>query len=182
MMFFSPIIFLFILFVSGLFSIIGYNIFLFLFKKVKRLDSIDDSFKRSTKIIFVTLTICYSLFETYTAFYPLDSFYFSEFERVTQRVPKPTYNIISKTSDYPDFHGDYSSSCLITMTNEDYIELFNQILKDKRFERVDYLNYKIKGLKTTMAFRRPEYGENDENYVIIFLSDRRTIEINVDIT
>jgi hypothetical protein len=64
--------------------------------------------------------LAYISISTYLAFYPSDSFYKSEFERVTD-IKFPSSGVfIEKQSSYPDIHGDYSSCALFTVSPEDF--------------------------------------------------------------
>jgi hypothetical protein len=72
--------------------------------------------------------LAYIFISTYLAFYPSDSFYKSEFERVTD-IKFPSSGVfIEKRSSYPDIHGDYSSCALFTVSPEDFEYIKSKIV------------------------------------------------------
>ena len=91
--------------------------------------------KKGYKYIGLTLLVIaplWTIYEVYTAIYPRDSFYLSEFKEVTLRKAPKTAEVIRKTSSYPDFHGDYCSTSLIKLSKQDYINFLKELSEDKR--------------------------------------------------
>jgi len=72
--------------------------------------------------------LAYISISSYLAFYPSDSFYKSEFERITN-IKFPSSGVfIEKQSSYPDIHGDYSSCALFTASPEDFEYIKSKIV------------------------------------------------------
>lgn len=126
----------------------------------------------------------------YTAVYPLDSFYFSEYEEVTLRKAPQSATIINKTATYPDFHGDYASASLISLSKGDYTILLNELNKDRRLTKNEPDNFtggselnQVMGRFTqaqiTDSFTRYIDGRSDHYLFIGFLDDKRTIVVFV---
>lgn len=100
------------------------------------------SFKRAKKKkilayrpIVPLVIIAFLGYETYTAIYPTDNFYFAEFKSVTlMNIPKSA-KIIKKDASYPDFHGDYCSASLIKLSQQEYTDLLDQISKNKQLKK-----------------------------------------------
>ena len=77
--------------------------------------------------ICVIALLCYLSFSAYRAFYPADSFYKAEFERITNiKFPESGYFIVQDSS-YPDIHGDYSYCALVAVSSADYASLQKQM-------------------------------------------------------
>ena len=180
-----------ILFVIFLFSILCLFIGIFTgliyaafhYYSIKYPNKININTKRRVKHLLIALTVLIATYHTYTAFYPTDSFYYDEFKRVTLREIPKSARIIEKEASYPDFHGDYSSECKIKLSKEDYLKLFNAIIKDKRFGKVSQSGYlKIRNQYASLIFERNEIGNEDCYLQISFLIDKETILVNVDQT
>lgn len=71
---------------------------------------------------------------TYFAFYPSDSFYKSEFERITNIKFPDSGAFIERQSSYPDIHGDYSSCALFTVSPKDYEYIKSKIMENIEVE------------------------------------------------
>lgn len=56
---------------------------------------------------------------TYTAIWPLDSFYVDEIERYTSLQLPSDHKVLKKRSSYPDIHGDYYSEAVIKVKGLD---------------------------------------------------------------
>ena len=98
------ILFLMIIFICFLVS-------LFIFQLLKYKLKLENKYlaNKSFKYYLLICSLIFSIYQSYTAVYPNDSFYFKEFEYVTnQKIPNSA-KIVSKKSSYPDFHGDYFS-------------------------------------------------------------------------
>lgn len=76
----------------------------------------------------VIALLSYISINSYLAFYPSDSFYKSEFERITNIEFPRSGVFIEKQSSYPDIHGDYSSCALFTVSPKDYEYIKSKIV------------------------------------------------------
>ncbi len=187
MYYFFVVLFVIFLFLSitlltGIFATIGYLIFIYSARQFSKTKTVSRQFERRTKYSAITLTILFAFYQTYTAFFPTDSFYFDEFREVTLREPPPSSEIIYKNATYPDFHGDYSSIATIKLSKHDYLRLFNEIIKDKRFKKEPHFDYLINNKKVNISFSRPVMNEEDHFLNIIFLDDQESIVIKVNVT
>lgn len=135
----------------------------------------------------------WTVYEVYTAIYPTDSFYLSEFKKVTLREAPKSATVISKESSYPDFHGDYCSASLITFSNDDYSSLLNELINDKRITKnkpgemissseLDKVMGSFKNNQIIYSFTRSIAGQEDHYLYIGFLDDKRTIVVSVCVT
>jgi hypothetical protein len=78
--------------------------------------------------LVVIVFLSYISIDSYFAIYPSDSYYKSEFERITS-IPFPDSGVvIAKESSYPDIHGDYESCALFSVSPEDYSQLKSKLL------------------------------------------------------
>jgi hypothetical protein len=144
-------------------------------------------------IILLIIAPLWTIYEVYTAIYPRDSFYYSEFKEVTLReIPKSAV-IIRKDASYPDFHGDYCSASLITLSTSDYNSLLNDLTKDKKItsnktgeicgsDELDKVMVGYKKEQIQHSFMRAISGEEDHYLYIGFLDDNKTIVISVCVT
>lgn len=82
--------------------------------------------------VFVLFIIAVS--QTYIVFFPTDSFYKEEFNLNTGFNLPSSANIIVKSSDIPDFHGDYEASAMIRLDKDDFIKLKTKLSKDTNFQ------------------------------------------------
>lgn len=150
--------------------------------------------KKGIKYVGMVLLIVapiWTAYEIYTAIYPTDSFYLSEFKEVTLREPPKSAEVIRKTASYPDFHGDYCSVSLIKLSRQDYTDLNKALLADKRIikngefigsREFDEImgNFKIEQIK--IGFTRQIPSEEDHYLYIGFLDDQQTIVVYVSVT
>ncbi len=144
-------------------------------------------------IILLIIAPSWTIYEVYTAIYPRDSFYYSEFKEVTLRdIPKSAV-IIRKDASYPDFHGDYCSASLITLSTNDYNSLLNDLTNDKQItlnkageicgsEELDKVMGNYKKEQIINSFTRTIPGEEDHYLYIGFLDDKKNIVISVCVT
>lgn len=143
--------------------------------------------------IIPMLAVAYFTYEIYTAIYPTDSFYFYEFKQVTLRNTPKSAIVRCKYASYPDFHGDYCSASLMTVSEDDYLALLNDLSNDRRitknkpgeFAGSDEFNKVMKDLKTEQivhGFTRSISGQEDHYLYIGFLDDRKTIVLSVCVT
>ena len=183
-------VFLFVAFAAGLMiaiisipTVVAFIIFRWLRKK--RIKYVG--------IILLIIAPSWTIYEVYTAIYPRDSFYYSEFKEVTLRdIPKSAV-IIRKDASYPDFHGDYCSASLITLSTNDYNSLLNDLTNDKQItlikageicgsEELDKVMGNYKKEQIINSFTRTISGEEDHYLYIGFLDDKKTIVISVCVT
>lgn len=152
--------------------------------------------KKGFRIVGIVLFLGFStywIYFIYTAIYPTDSFYYSEFKEVTLREVPKTAVILNKGASYPDFHGDYCSASLMTMSTDDYLTLLNDLTNDKRITKnrpeeyigsneLDEVMENYKNEQIIHSFTRTIPGEEDQYYYIGFLDDQKTIVISVCIS
>jgi len=141
--------------------------------------------KRSGQInrAYVGLIALLAFFTTWTAFFPLDSFYKDEFKYNTGLEFPVSGTIIAKASEYPDLHGDYWASAIIEVKEDDYQTLKKQISQRANFS-LDTTNQKI-GITTEYDKLTNNINEGEIEVVysnmekqwfkVAFLKDRKTI-------
>ena len=152
--------------------------------------------KKGIKYVGLFLLIIapiWTAYEVYTAIYPTDSFYFSEFKEVTLREIPKSATVKNKDASYPDFHGDYCSASLITVSKDDYLSLLNELTNDRRITRNDAGEFtgsdeleKVMGSfkreQIIHSFTRRIAGQEDHYLYIGFLDDKETIIVSVCVT
>lgn len=84
-------------------------------------------------VIMVAVTI-WSVYSSYTAFYPTDGFYEDEFEIYTGLDFPASGNILTKDASYPDLHGDYSATAIFKTDKNDFNKILTAIRNDKKFQ------------------------------------------------
>jgi hypothetical protein len=145
--------------------------------------------KKGLKYIGMFLLIAtpsWTAYEVYTAIYPTDSFYVSEFERITLREPPPSAVIVRKDASYPTLQGDYCSAALITMSENDYLNLLRNMSEDKQIVRQEAYNImndrefdhvlgNFTAENVTHAFRRTIPDGENYYYMIYFFNDNKTV-------
>ena len=116
-------------------------------------------------------------------FFPTDSFYKEEFNLNTGLDLPSSADIIDKSSDIPDFHGDYEASAIIQLDKDDYNKLKTKLSKDLNF-KIDTSSQKIGvtqsyfGLTKNIKENQIEvvYGSiKKEWFRVAFLKDGQTI-------
>jgi hypothetical protein len=140
-------------------------------------------------IAYVVILYLLSIYQTYDAFFPGESFYENEYEQVTKRKIPSSANFISKAATYPDFHGDYCSASMINISQSDYKRLFNELKNDNKLKPTSMnesseLN-QIMGKRVNdiiYCFQRDIPGEEDRYLYIGFLNDGETIVVEVCVT
>jgi hypothetical protein len=149
--------------------------------------------KKGIKYVGLFLLIIaplWTAYEVYTAIYPLDNFYLSEFKEVTLREAPKSAIIKNKDASYPDFHGDYCSASLITVSKDDYSSLLNELINDKRITKnnpgeiigsneLDKVMGNFKTEQIIYSFTRSIAGQEDHYLYIGFLDDKQTIVVSV---
>lgn len=152
--------------------------------------------KKGYRIVGIALFVGFSIYlvySIYTAIYPTDSYYYSEFKEVTLRDAPKSATIINKGASYPDFHGDYCSASLMIISTDDYLTLLNDLNNDKRITKNKPKEiigssefFKVMGnYKTEQiihSFTRNIAGQEDHYLFIGFLDDKKTIVISVCVT
>ncbi|MBV7440721.1 hypothetical protein KRX57_04750 [Weeksellaceae bacterium TAE3-ERU29] len=124
-------------------------------------------------ILYLSISsIGLSVYETYRAFYPADSFYFKEFEYVTNRKIPDSAEIKFKDSCYPDIHGKYFSKSVIELSENEFNKLLTELRNNKNLVESKTTNY-------LSVFNNKEKSKSG-TLRIIFYKDRRTIEVYVD--
>ncbi len=140
-------------------------------------------------LILLIFAPLWTVYEVYTAIYPTDSFYYSEFKEVTLREMPKSAQIIRKDASYPDFHGDYCSAALLSMSINDYKLLLNDLSTDKRItkekfagvtnsDEFDEVMGNIETVHITNSFTRHISVKEDYYLYIGFLDDKKTIVIS----
>lgn len=124
-----------------LFSIIGCVIYL-LYWPIKSYMLGKDilSTKRSRQINYIYVAVIFLCIctATYIGLYPDEDFYREEFKDVTLRDLPESAEFISKSADYPDFHGDYCSKSEVKLSKDDFSKLLKELYKDKRISKPGY--------------------------------------------
>ena len=149
------------------------------------------SIKRNKQILISLALVLYflSIYQTYDAFFPGESFYEREYEYVTMRKIPPSASFISKTATYPDFHGDYCSASMISISKSDYKKLLKEMKNDINLKQTEIYGSaeldEVMGKKNNdiaFSFQRNIAGEEDKHLYICFLNDGRTIVVEVCVT
>ena len=144
-------------------------------------------------LFLLVIAPIWTAYEVYTAIYPTDSFYLSEFKEVTLREAPKSAIVKNKEASYPDFHGDYCSASLITISKDDYSSLLNELTNDKRITKnkpgeiigsneLDKVMGSFKTEQIIYSFTRNIAGQEDHYLYIGFLDDKQTIVISVCVT
>lgn len=126
------------------------------------------------------------LVSTYLTLNPGRDFYASEFEKVTLKNLPESAVIISRSSEYPDFHGDYCSSSSIRLKNEDFKSLLQHVKNDVKMEAnaeivgSDPFSFTLDNSNDKKIIYSFTRKAQDDRYLFIgFCSDGETIFINV---
>ncbi|MFK5981521.1 MAG: hypothetical protein QM499_01305 [Flavobacteriaceae bacterium] len=142
--------------------------------------------KQKSKLInrlYIGLIFLLAVFSTWTAFFPMNGFYKEEFENNTELKFPESGKIISKDSEYPDFHGDYWAAAIIEVNEKDFKKLKDELINSENFI-VDTSNKKI-GITREFdnLIKNIEYedieivflNKTKEWFKIAFLKDGKTI-------
>lgn len=170
------ILFLVLSLVFGIITAILFRIFKYFSRKFNW-KLIDFSNKNTFRYLLIVSSI-FSLYQAYKAVYPTDSFYYDEFEYVTNREIPKSAKIKFKASSYPGMQGDYFSKSIIELSPQDYSKLLFELENDKSLKGE-------KGIcdqQECKIFERKITGESDRFLFIKFLKDKKTIVVNVDFT
>lgn len=117
--------------------------------------------KRIIKIAILTIIVS-SFHSTWTAIYPTDGFYESEFESNTG-IDFPTSGVlVRKDSWYPDMHGDYWVAAAMTVSKKEFEELKEQLSNSPTFEVDDYEF----GIGATADFDELMQGFPEDSYLL----------------
>jgi energy-coupling factor transporter transmembrane protein EcfT len=133
--------------------------------------------------IFPIIILGTLIFFIYTAFYPTDSFYREDFESNTNLKLPDTAEILAKDASYPDQFGDYWSSAVIQLNEDEYLNLQLELSKSRNFA-IDTTNQKI-GItkeynKLTENISENEieivyFNKNEQWFKVAFLKDKKRI-------
>ena len=134
-----------------------------------------------------TTWLFYSL---YTGIYPTDSFYLSEFKKVTGTEAPASAVIVRGEASYPDFHGDYCSATLVTLSERDFQELLFQMKANYQLEatgtgpmggsrELEHVLGNRRKEKLLHSFRRTVFIKSDQYWEIGFFTDRKTVVIQL---
>lgn len=144
---------------------------------------------KKTAFIFPSLFAVYC-YGWYDAFYPSNSFYKNEFTHIIQGPIFERASVISKSSSYPDIHGDYSACVAIELPQNDFNNLFDKIRKDSAFSAITNHNSIIgsaelhnvlesvnnKSYLAQFQGDKLSYKRSSGAYVLIsFLADHKTV-------
>jgi len=166
------LLFIFLLLIFSIISIIPFLILKYIRERYSPKYKYFSNIKLGLYIFIIAASLAFQ--QSYTAVYPNDSFYYDEFEYVTNRKIPESAKIKFKDSSYPDFHGDYFSKSIIELSQPDYNKLLKGIQNDKTL---------IKSIENDCkVFERRIIGEEDRYLFVRFLNDRKTIIVNVDFT
>ncbi|NOY51051.1 MAG: hypothetical protein GXO88_10890 [Chlorobi bacterium] len=135
------IIVLYVLFLFGLVAIISFLVSIPIYYLIKygknklfKTDSIWLTDKK-IKLILTAMIILFSAYQTYTAFYPTDSFYIDEFANNTNIEFPSNAKILVKGASYPDIHGDYSASAIFKTDEKNIRILIKSIDTNINFKK-----------------------------------------------
>jgi len=171
----GTIVFICISIVVGIIGGIIYLIYLPIKNRLIKSGKLTPKKSKRINLIYITLLIFFSAYQTYDAFFPSESFYEEEF----------------KTVSYPDFHGDYCSSSQIKLSKEDYQKLLTELNSDNQFtkneqsmgfEEFFYTLGNKTEKKFTTNFKRKIKGKEDHYLFIAFYNDKQTIFVNICVT
>jgi hypothetical protein len=141
-------------------------------------------------IVLLAGMALYSVYCLYRGVYPEEEFYLEEFERITYQSPPTSAKIIRKEASYPDFHGDYCSAALITLSHADFDKLLFNLTADYRMRSTGSGRMGgSKELETVLGSRKEEAvikhfvrdlpAKAGQHLQIGFFSDYRTIAIGI---
>ena len=138
---------------------------------------------RQINKVYILILLIVASSQTYFAFFPTNSFYKDEFKFNTGLELPSSANIIDKSCEYPDLHGDYWASAIIELNETDYQKLKVEISKLNEFQ-VDTTSQKIgitseydiltKGIKES-DLKIVFFNKRKEWFKVAFLKDKRTI-------
>ena len=143
-------------------------------------------YKKIGIIILGTVTI-WTVYSSYTAFYPTDSFYEDEFEYNTGLDFPTSGDILTKDASYPDLHGDYSATALFKTDKNDFNKILATIQNDNKFQ-LDTIPFKFNlanfdtTIKETSFTKCYTLNRQDRNliFTISFNDNDNIIEIQLD--
>jgi hypothetical protein len=142
---------------------------------------------RLAGLVLIAAVTIWTVYSSYTAFYPTNGFYEAEFERNTNLdFPKSGY-IVAKDASYPDLHGDYSAAALFRVDKNDFDRILSAIQQDPKF-RLDTTSFgsRLGNLSTEIQeqdFSRSyivRESNRDLIFAISFNDKNKLIEIQRD--
>jgi hypothetical protein len=98
-------------------------------------------YKKIGLVILATVAI-WTVYSSYTAFYPTDGFYEDEFEYNTGLDFPTSGDILTKDASYQDLHGDYSATAFFKTDSKDFKQILAAIQKDSKFQ-LDTIPFKF---------------------------------------
>jgi hypothetical protein len=136
--------------------------------------------------ILITVII-WTIYSSYTAFYPTDSFFEHEFEYNTGLKFPKSGEILTKDASYPDLHGDYSATALFKTNANDFYQILNAIQLAKRFQ-ADTIPFKFNITNSNKNFKETDFKkcftsnrhDRDLIFNISFDDKEKLIEIQRD--
>lgn len=167
------ILFLIISIVFGAFASILFHILKYISKKTGW--KLNYFHNKNVLHYFLIFSTIFSLYTAYTAVYPTDSFYYDEFEYVTNRKIPKSAKIRFKDSSYPDIHGDYFSKSIFELSPQDYNKLLLELKSDRNLSETNDVSHE----QDCKIFERKIPGKTDQFLFIKFLNDKKTIIVDV---
>ena len=149
----------------------------FIYRKLRKTEF------RKYAFIIPTLILGTLTYFIYTAFYPTDSFYKEDFETNTNIKLPATAQILSKDATYPDQFGDYWSSAIIELNEDEYLKLQSKLSKSKNFA-IDTTNqqmgitkeyYNLTEDVSEKEIKIVYYNKNEQWFKVAFLKDKKRI-------
>jgi hypothetical protein len=119
----------------------------------------------------------------YDAIYPNSDFYESDYKEVTEMEFPKTGKITYKTASFPDTFGDYTSSFIVELDNQNLKKLQENLLKigfEKKenktiSDELEYIENKKGDKKYVDVYIKDD--ENDRQYSVGFLNDKKSVII-----
>ena len=172
-MFVIVIILIFLIFIVG----IPIGISFLIYQRIKK-----SGFDKKYRFLAIIPLIIFGCL-IYTAIYPNEDFYKTDFKEVTDMEFPKSGKIIYKTASYPDQFGDYTSSFLVELDKEYITKLKTKLNKNKFFEaknkmssnELDYIEKQKINLKYSYEFNKNI--ESGKYYSIGILNDNKSVII-----
>ncbi len=142
---------------------------------------------RLVGLILMVAVILWTIYSSYTAFYPTDGFYEDEFEHNTNLEFPKSGDIVAKDASYPDLHGDYSAAALFKVDKNDFYRILSAIQQNNQFQRdttsfesrLENYGAKVQAEDFSKSYILRE-NNRDLNFVISFNEKTKLIEIQRD--
>lgn len=98
-------------------------------------------YKKIGLVILTTVTI-WTVYSSYTAFFPTESFYEDEFEYNTGLDFPISGDILTKDASFPDLQGNYSATALFKTDKNDFNRILSAIQNNNGFQ-LDTIPFKF---------------------------------------